>query len=109
MKCNICQDDAVTTIEVTPNIFQPNRTIKNPRCAAHQFGLSPKIKVKNYKITPEQLCEIESHLQIAAHILNSENIPDWEDLQTACRQICDAQQNLKWIREKSETPMSATV
>ncbi len=58
--------------------------------------------IKNYKITPEQLAEIESHLELAGFILNSEEIPDWEDLNTACRQIFDARQNLKWIREKSE-------
>lgn len=68
----------------------------------------PNFNIKNYKITPEQLCEIESHLQLASWILNSEDIPNWEDLQTACRQLCDARQNLKWIREKAETP-SATV
>ena len=60
------------------------------------------ITIKNYKLTPEQLSEIESHLQLAGYILNSENVPDWEDLNTACRQIYDALQDLKWIREKSE-------
>ena len=59
------------------------------------------MNIKNYKITPEQLCEIESHLQLASHILNFDGCPDWEDLNTACRQIADALQNLKFIREKS--------
>ena len=58
--------------------------------------------IKNYKITPEQLAEIESHLELASFILNSEDVPNWEDLNTACRQVFDARQNLKWIREKSE-------
>ncbi len=58
-------------------------------------------KIINYKITPEQLDEIETHLQIAGYILNSEDIPDWEDLQTACRQLWDAREDLKIIREKS--------
>ena len=47
------------------------------------------LKITNYKITPEQLSEIESHLEFATHLLNSEFIPDWEDLQTACRQIAN--------------------
>lgn len=67
-------------------------------------------KIINYKITPEQLDEIETHLQLAGYILNSEDIPDWEDLNTACRNIHDAIQNLKWIREKTEaSAMSAAV
>jgi hypothetical protein len=67
-------------------------------------------KVINYKITPEQLDEIERHLQLAEYTLNFEDIPDWEDLNTACRNIHDAIQNLKWIREKTESSaMSATV
>ena len=63
--------------------------------------------IKNYKITPQQLAEIEAHLQLAGYILNSEEIPDWEDLNTACRNIYDALQNLKWIREKSEAQTRA--
>lgn len=58
-------------------------------------------QITNYKITPKQLAEIESHLELASFILNSEDIPDWEDLQTACRQIWDAREDLKIIREKS--------
>ncbi len=57
--------------------------------------------ILNYKITPKQLAEIESHLELASYILNSEDIPDWEDLQTACRQLWDAREDLKIIREKS--------
>ena len=57
--------------------------------------------ILNYKITPKQLAEIESHLELASYILNSEEIPDWEDLQTACRQLWDAREGLKIIREKS--------
>lgn len=59
------------------------------------------LNITNYKITPNQLDEIESHLQRAGWILNSEDIPDWEELNRACREIHDAMQNLKWIREKS--------
>ena len=59
------------------------------------------INITNYKITPKQLAEIESHLELASYILNSEEIPNWEDLQTACRQIWDAREDLKTIREKS--------
>ncbi len=59
--------------------------------------------VTNYKITPAQLAEIESHLELASYILNSEDIPNWEDLQTACRQIWDVREDLKMIREKSQT------
>jgi len=59
--------------------------------------------ITNYKITPQQLAEIESHLEIASWILNSEDFPDWEDLQTACRQISDAREDLKIIKEKSQT------
>lgn len=59
------------------------------------------LKITNYKITPEQLEKIERHLQLAGYILNSEERPDWEDLNTACRQIYDAMENLKIIREKS--------
>ena len=57
--------------------------------------------ILNYKITPKQLAEIESHLELASFILNREEKPDWEDLQTACRQIWDAREDLKIIREKS--------
>jgi len=57
--------------------------------------------ILNYKITPKHLAEIESHLELASYILNSEDIPDWEDLQTACRQLWDAREDLKIIREKS--------
>ncbi|HEX8288564.1 MAG TPA: hypothetical protein VF556_11235 [Pyrinomonadaceae bacterium] len=59
------------------------------------------LNITNYKITPAQLAEIESHLVLASCILNSEDIPDWEDLQTACRQIWDAREDLKLIREES--------
>ena len=63
--------------------------------------------ITNYKITPKQLAEIESHLGLASFILNREEKPDWEDLQTACRQIWDAREDLKLIREKS-TAQTAT-
>ncbi|MDQ3750421.1 MAG: hypothetical protein M3367_15610 [Acidobacteriota bacterium] len=65
--------------------------------------------ITNYKITPQQLAEIESHLELASWILNQEDLPDWEDLQTACRQIWDVREDLKIIREKSETARTATV
>jgi len=58
--------------------------------------------ITNYKITPKQLAEIESHLELASFILNREEKPDWEDLQTACRQIWDAREDLKILRERSE-------
>jgi hypothetical protein len=61
------------------------------------------LNIKNYKLTPEQLSEIESHLQFAGYILNSEDRPDWEDLNTACRRIYDAIHALQTIRQKSET------
>ncbi len=61
------------------------------------------MNITNYKLTPQQLAEIESHLELASWILNSEDIPEWEDLQTACRQIHDAREDLKIIREKSHT------
>lgn len=60
------------------------------------------LKITNYKLTPRQLAEIESHLELASWILNSEDNPNWEDLQTACRQIWDVREDLKMIREKSE-------
>ena len=60
------------------------------------------LNIKNYKLTPEQLSEIESHLQFAGYILNSEDRPDWEDLNTACRRIYDAIHVLQTIRQKSE-------
>ncbi len=65
------------------------------------------LTITNYKITPKQLAEIESHLELASWILNSEDIPNWEDLQTACRQVCDAREDLKMIREKTETSRAA--
>ncbi len=65
------------------------------------------LNIKNYKLTPEQLSEIESHLRLAGYLLNSEDRPNWEDLNTACRQIYDALHALQTIRQKSET--SATV
>jgi len=57
--------------------------------------------ITNYKITPKQLAEIESHLELASWILNQEDLPDWEDLQTACRQIWDVREDLKTVREKA--------
>ncbi len=60
------------------------------------------LNITNYKITPQQLAEIESHLELASFILNSEDLPDWQDLQTACRQIWDVREDLKIIREKTE-------
>ncbi len=68
------------------------------------------IKIKNVKITPEQLDEITRHLEIAADALNSEFALDWEDQNTACRNIFDALQDLKIIRERSSQacpPMTA--
>ncbi len=66
----------------------------------------PNFNITNYKITPLQLAEIESHLELASFILNSEEIPDWEDLQTACRQIWDVREDLKMIREKTSNEIS---
>lgn len=60
------------------------------------------LNIINYKITPQQLAEIEGHLELASWMLNSEEIPNWEDLQTACRNIWDAREDLKMIREKAE-------
>ena len=57
--------------------------------------------ITNYKITPKQLAEIESHLELASWILNSEDIPDWEDLMEACRNIADVREDLQMVREKS--------
>lgn len=62
--------------------------------------------ITNYKITPKQLAEIESHLELASYILNSEDIPNWEDLNTACRQIEDVREDLKIIRKKSANEFS---
>ena len=64
------------------------------------------LNIKNYKLTPEQLSEIESHLPLASYILNSEDRPNWEDLNTACRQIYDAIHALQTIRQKSEISAS---
>lgn len=65
--------------------------------------------IKSIKITPEQLEEISRHLEIASYILNSEDLPDWEDLQTACRNIFDARQDLQIIRENAEKALPAIV
>ncbi len=62
--------------------------------------------ITNYKITQKQLAQIESHLALASYILNSEEKPNWEDLNTACRQIADAHEDLKMIREKSANEVS---
>ncbi len=59
------------------------------------------MNITNYKLTPQQLAEIESHLELASWILNSEDIPEWEDLMEACRQIADAREGLKMLREKT--------
>lgn len=60
------------------------------------------LNIKNIKITPEQLDEIQMHLEIIGEILNRESAPEWEDLQTACRNIFDAKQNLCIIRNNAE-------
>lgn len=67
----------------------------------------PNLNITNYKLTPAQLDEIEAHLQRVSWILNSEDLPDWEDLQTACRLIADVRDDLQTIREKSSAAMSA--
>lgn len=65
------------------------------------------LKIKSVKITPEQLDEITRHLEIAGYILNSEDIPDWEDLNIACRNIHDALQDLRVIRQNTEKEIGA--
>lgn len=57
-------------------------------------------RVLNYKITPEQIEQIEAHLSRASWWLNTEHLPDWEDLQSACREIADALESLRVIRNK---------
>lgn len=64
------------------------------------------LNIKNYKLTPEQLSEIETPLQSAGYILNSEDRPNWEYLNTACRQIYDAIHALQTICQKSEISAS---
>lgn len=59
-------------------------------------------RVIAYRIPAAQFDEIEAHLSRASWILNCEDIPNWEDLNRACSEICDALENLRWIREKSE-------
>ena len=57
-------------------------------------------RVTNYKIAPHQLDQIEKCLIRASWILNYDDLPEWEDLQTACREIADALESLRVIREK---------
>lgn len=58
-------------------------------------------EIKSYKITPEQMAEIESQLEFASYLLNSEERPNWENLNIACRQIADVREDLKIIRKRS--------
>ena len=58
------------------------------------------LKIKSVKITPEQLEEIEKHLETANYILNSERQLDFDEMTEAQRNIFDALQNIKTIRER---------
>ncbi len=91
--------------------MKASETLSKPKPSAAAKPRKPKEKTKtlnitNYKITPLQLAEIETHLELASYILNNENLPNWEDLNTACGQIADAQEDLKIIREKSRNEIS---
>ncbi len=59
------------------------------------------IKIKSVKIAPEELEEITAYLEIADHILSGDYQPEWDDLHTVHRNICDALQDLKTIRERA--------
>lgn len=67
------------------------------------------LKIKSVKITPEQLEEITRHLEIARNALNSEFRLDWEEQETACRNIHDALEDLKTIRERTTAEIGFTV
>ncbi len=55
---------------------------------------------ENFTVSRNRVQNSRRRNETASWILNSEDMPDWEDLQTACRQICDAREDLKLIREK---------
>ena len=59
------------------------------------------LRIKSVKITPEQLDEITRHLETANYIMSGDYRLDWEDISTVHRNICDALEDLKTIRERT--------
>ncbi len=59
-------------------------------------------RVKSFKIPVARFEEIYKHLQCAAWIINQDMPLDWEDRETACRQLCDALCALRELRSQGE-------
>lgn len=59
-------------------------------------------RVKSFKIAVADFEKIYEHLEYAAWIINQDMPLDWEDRDTACRQLCDALCALREIREHGE-------
>lgn len=70
--------------------------------AAEQTAKVLPFRVKFFKIPVTDFEKIYKHLEFAAWIINQDMSLDWEDRETACRQICDALCALREIREHGE-------
>jgi len=57
-------------------------------------------RVKFFKIPAIEFEKIYKHLQCAAFIINQDMPLDWEDRETACRQLCDALCSLRELRSQ---------
>ena len=59
-------------------------------------------RVKSFKIPVVEFEKIYKHLECAAWIINQDIPLDWEDRETACRQLCDALCALRELRAQGE-------
>jgi hypothetical protein len=69
---------------------------------AEQTAKVLPFRVNFFKIPVHEFEKIYKHLEFAAFIINQDMPLDWEDRETACRQICDALCALRELRSQGE-------
>ena len=62
-------------------------------------------RVIAFRIPAAKFEKIQRHLEFAGNLIGQDAPLDWEDRETACRQICDALCALSEIREKANFKM----
>lgn len=62
-------------------------------------------RVIAFRIPAAQFEKIQRHLEFAGNLIGQDAPLDWEDRETACRQICDALCALREVREKANFKM----
>ncbi len=55
-----------------------------------------------FRVPARKFEEIEEHLKFAAWLIGQDAPLDWEDRETACRQLCDALCALRELRAQGE-------